>query len=482
MSTCSTPSHLEQDEKLLLLLVIRFLRYLFFIHNLFTDAVKTPGCCPRTSYTYLLHILKEVSVMKMITIQDHATSSSIASCRTGQFRYHRLLRYCGCHVAHVDQDLRSYALRLLFSLREKCFCQVFRYDCALSGSDATCPTRSPYRGACPFRCDLTSTYRIFRIDSYITLLDYETMSPAHRELASTSDKPLANLLFDYPSGDTILRSQDSYHLRVSKIYITNSSSILDELIQRSLDSANPDVSPPVVQLAEGGEILRCLLTFIFPVTPLLPSTPGEIMELLFIAKRYQMDSVLAYIRDKIAPNHLLPTSLESALRIYSLAQKYGLRPEALQTAQAIFLKQPMPVTVENLDKYLDIMPGASLYEYWKYHERVQANLASDLTEFRTSGAHGTLTDFLCTELSSSEIPSWLDQYIGSIEKDPNLFDLVKFNRVMARHIANRDKKVICECASIPSQTIREFWEALASVVDGSFENVSVVDVPSYLRY
>ena len=51
ISTCSTPSHLEQDEKLPLLLIIRFLRYLFSIHNLFTDAVKTLGCCPRTSYT-----------------------------------------------------------------------------------------------------------------------------------------------------------------------------------------------------------------------------------------------------------------------------------------------------------------------------------------------------------------------------------------------------------------------------------------------
>jgi hypothetical protein len=47
------------------------------------------------------------------------------------------------------------------------------------------------------------------------------------------------------------------------------------------------------------------------------------------------------------------------------------------------------MTIEDLDEKLDIMPGASLYELWKYHERVQANLASDLTEFRTSGAHGT---------------------------------------------------------------------------------------------
>jgi hypothetical protein len=49
---------------------------------------------------------------------------------------------------------------------------------------------------------------------------------------------------------------------------------------------------------------------------------------------------------------------------------------------------------------------------------------------------------------------------------------------MVHHI--RGAKEGCECASIPNQTIREFWEALASVVHGCFENVSVVDVPSCL--
>ena len=32
---------------------------------------------------------------------------------------------------------------------------------------------------------------------------------------------------------------------------------------------------------------------------------------------------------------------------------------------------------------------------------------------------------------------------------------------------------------ISSQAIRDFWEALASVVHGSFEKVSMVDVQSY---
>ena len=71
----------------------------------------------------------------------------------------------------------------------------------------------------------------------------------------------------------------------------------------------------------------------------------------------------------------------------------------------------------------------------------------------------------------------LTQYIESIGNSPNLFDLVEFNiAAMARHIS--ESKGGCRCASIPGQVIRTFWEALASVVNGSFEKVSVVVVPT----
>ena len=45
---------------------------------------------------------------------------------------------------------------------------------------------------------------------------------------------------------------------------------------------------------------------------------------------------------------------------------------------------------------------------------------------------------------------------------------------MARHIKEMTNENGCECALMPSQTIRNFWEALTSVVDGSFKKVSLV--------
>ena len=302
------------------------------------------------------------------------------------------------------------------------------------------------------------------------------MSTINHEAASTTDEPLANLLFDFPGADIILRSHDSHHFRVPKTYIFNSSPVLGELIQRTSDFANPEAPLRAVQLPEGGEIIRCLLTFIFPVTPLLPSTLDETMELLSVAQKYQVGTALSHIRARISQQNSLPTSLEQALRTYSLAQKYGLRREALQSARTIFLKQSM--TIEDFGNRLDIMPGDSLYELWRYHERVRAILAPDLAEFRMSGARGTITGLRCTELSSSQIPSWLDHYIESVGKSPNLFDSAEFNMATTRHTKDKAKEDKCECASIPSQTMRNFWEALASVVHGSFEMVSAVDIPN----
>jgi hypothetical protein len=124
------------------------------------------------------------------------------------------------------------------------------------------------------------------------------------------------------------------------------------------------------------------------------------------------------------------------------------------------------------------MPGASLYELWKYHKRVRTILASDLTEFRMTYARRTMTGLRCAELSSFQIPSWLDQYIESIGEAPNLFDPTELSIAMARHIRDKANDPRCKCAFIPSQTIRNFREALATLIHRSFEKVRRIYVNS----
>jgi len=156
---------------------------------------------------------------------------------------------------------------------------------------------------------------------------------------------------------------------VPKIFIIHNSPVLNELVRRTLDSpgdADAEASLPVVRLPESGKILRYLLTFILPVFPAIPPTHEETMELLSVAQKYEMEPVLVHIRGNIARQNPLPIHLEPALHVYALAQRYGLRPEALQTARTI-LKQW--ITVENFYNKLDTMPGASLYELLKYQEK-----------------------------------------------------------------------------------------------------------------
>ncbi|KAH9974619.1 hypothetical protein BGW80DRAFT_1251359 [Lactifluus volemus] len=272
--------------------------------------------------------------------------------------------------------------------------------------------------------------------------------------------------FEYPHADLILRSCDSCDFRVTKLYIVHSSPVLGELIRGSSissDIANDKNSLPVAQLSESKVILRSLFTFIFPVSPALPSTIEAIMERLSVAQKYQMMSALAHIRGSIACLDLPFTSPETAFRVYSLAQKYGLRQEALLAARVITLNFSM--TLEDLEDKLDITSGAALYQLWMYHEKIRTVLASDLAEFRESGASGTLTGSNCVASSPSLIPRWLEEYIESIGRSPNLFDPLEFDIARTRHI-NHDK---CTSTCLTSQTIWTFRKALTTVVYGSIE-------------
>jgi hypothetical protein len=146
------------------------------------------------------------------------------------------------------------------------------------------------------------------------------MSTVPPEASSTTDEPLMDISFDYPGADIILRSHDSHQFQVLKTFITSNSPVLGELIRRTSDSpgdANAEVSLPVVRLPDSGEILRYLLTFIFPVTPVIPSTHEEALELLSVAQKYQMSTVLIHIRGSIARQNPLPTHLEPAPHIFS---------------------------------------------------------------------------------------------------------------------------------------------------------------------
>ncbi len=307
-----------------------------------------------------------------------------------------------------------------------------------------------------------------------------TTSPCETLISPSSldgpSSPIDKLFDSSPDADIILRSFECHEFRVPKLYIINSSPVLEKLIRSSSNPCDiatpvgPEPSPATVQLNESYTILSSLLTFIFPVSPALPPTTEQTMELLSVAQKYEMDTVLTHIRDRVARQDPPFIHAENAFYVYSLAQKYRLRDEALQAAR---MTLNITMTIEVLEDKLDTMPGSFLHELWKYHQRVRGSLMLDLIEFRRSGARGTLKDLQCNKLSSFGYPSWLDNYFVSIAKSPAAFDLTRFHMALTRHSALGGLSSGCShCASIPIETIQLLWTALTAVVHKSLRRVS----------
>ena len=167
------------------------------------------------------------------------------------------------------------------------------------------------------------------------------------------------LHFNYPGSDIVLQSCDSHNFRLPKLYIVICSPVLRNRIQSISNSSDvpngEEKEPPlpVVKLPESKATLYSLLTFIFPITPVLLSTAEKIIELLAVAKKYEMDSVMSHIRGVISrqdPPFIRP---DTAFHIYFLAQENELHEEAVQAAR---LTLQFPMTIEGLEDKLDF-PG-----------------------------------------------------------------------------------------------------------------------------
>jgi hypothetical protein len=281
---------------------------------------------------------------------------------------------------------------------------------------------------------------------------------------SSSDGVLE--ILDDPDADIILCSRDHRKFRVRKLYVTNVSPVLRDLIQSASTShaATPTSPLSSVQLSDSGVILSSLLTFILPIVPVLPSTPEHTIILLSAAQKYQMESILCGIRAMIALQNPPLIRRETAFEVYSLSRMHGLRQEALQAARTTLT---FPFTFEDLEDELEAIHSIYLHELWQYYQSVRTHLRSDLEAFRATGTP-VLTCPPCGANTSHGTPVWLDDYIGSIAESPALFDLTEFHMCFSRHIIQSR----CSC-SMPNKAVRAFWTDLTNVVHSCMTKVSL---------
>ncbi|KAH8995918.1 hypothetical protein EDB92DRAFT_2112692 [Lactarius akahatsu] len=290
------------------------------------------------------------------------------------------------------------------------------------------------------------------------------VSPA----SSSGDVVALQNLLDSLGTDAILRSGDSREVRVPKLYIAKFSPVLGALFHDASNSTvhvNPDALLPTVQLSESGVTLIRLISFIFPLSPTLPPTSAieETMELLSAAQKYEMSSVLAHIRLCLAQQDPPFIRKDNAFRAYSLAQKYGLRQEAVKSAE---LTLELSLTLRDLEGRLDIMPGAYLHELWTFHEIFRRSARSDVRDFEVSSASSMPKGLKCTSRGLFGIPSWLYCYITSCICAFFPHDFVEYQKAWVRHV----KETRCpNCGEISPEVIRTIWTDIDTVFRGSLK-------------
>jgi hypothetical protein len=306
--------------------------------------------------------------------------------------------------------------------------------------------------------------------------------------ASTSAQRMNSSLRKFlllPHADVILRSWDSHDFPVQQLYVINSSPILREQIMAttshskgpkgkpqpkatSEETVNCETLLPVVQLPENHRIISNLLTFLFPVPPILPTSREQILELLAVAQKYQASTALTRIRDCVAKLEPKFIRSETALQVYSLAWKYELREEALLAAEETLVRL---MTFKVFDDKLNVIPSAALFELWKFRQRVLDNVGVSLgTEYscHDTDVYKVLLGFRCDKVKDDKIPEWLCHYLNSIIKGAACLDTTTFYLTVSSHVSSGCR----HCKPFPGKTTRKLWTALADVFHESKRRVS----------
>ena len=120
---------------------------------------------------------------------------------------------------------------------------------------------------------------------------------------------------------------------------------------------------PVIALPEDACLLNSLISFLYPVTPVIPDTYQKVFALLAVCQKYEIDSVQSVIRAMIKAGTIPAPVKADGFVAYAIASGLGLVPEA-EDAARLTLGQPM--TFESLGEGLRSFKGQALCDLIRY--------------------------------------------------------------------------------------------------------------------
>ena len=179
---------------------------------------------------------------------------------------------------------------------------------------------------------------------------------------------------DVSQADVIIRSSDHVDFRVHKLILASSSPVFKDMFSLPQPPNNETVGGlPMVQLSEDAEIVRALITVLYPIPSEMPASYDRILALLAAAQKYDIGTVQSSIRAEVSHRKLSTLNGTKAFRTYAIASSWRLIPEMEMAAR---LSLDLPMTFEHLGVELREFEGWALRTLVNYRMLYRENLIS----------------------------------------------------------------------------------------------------------
>jgi len=209
---------------------------------------------------------------------------------------------------------------------------------------------------------------------------------------------------------------------------------------------------PFVRLSEDAEIVRALITVMYPIPTEIPTSYERVLALLAAAQKYDMSAVQSSIRAEVGRRDLpVPTGART-FRAFAIAFSNNLTPEMGATAR---LTLDYPLTFETLGDKLRLFSGSALRELAGFRKTCRNNIVSCLETFldahkgpsniwvgcpscRSQSSPFKFADPPSNDNNKQTLPQWLrDVFTQEIEELKQYFtrSIIKPSSIREKYLA-----------------------------------------------
>jgi hypothetical protein len=179
------------------------------------------------------------------------------------------------------------------------------------------------------------------------------------------------------NADVVLVSSDGVHFHVHKSILSVSSPFFHDMfsLPQPTDSGEFVDGLPAVCLSEDAEVLRNLVTLLYPIPSVIPDDYDKALALLAASHKYDMAAVQSSARAEMKNRDLRPLSSAATFRAYGFASAKGLTQEMESAAR---LTLDFAMTFESMGDELATFAGWALRDLARYRKRCRDSLVSCL--------------------------------------------------------------------------------------------------------